>query len=218
MTSEHLPLLVELDAGADVLRYILGRARNAREVHEFWEPICADTDADAVGLGWWIGWRRSNGDFLGWWNLSPDRPVSTDPVHAEAGWRLVRQHWRQGFATEGATKVLDHGFGTVGLGTVWAETMAVNQPSRQVMAKLGMRHVRTDHRQWDDPLPGTGQGEVVYEVTREEWTHTPADRSRSCDRSEPSSPVGTARGRHLEGLPGDHVVAVVPGRVRGCAV
>lgn len=172
MTSEHLPLLVELDADTEVLRYILGRPRAAREAHEFWEPICTDTDADAVGLGWWTGWRRSNGDFLGWWDLSPDRPVSPDPVHAEAGWRLMRRHWRRGFATEGARRVLDHGFDTVGLSTVWAETMAVNQPSRRVMAKLGMRHVRTDYRQWDDPLPGAEQGEVVYEVTREEWTHT----------------------------------------------
>jgi len=172
MTTEHLPRLVELDADAEVLRYILGRARSAREAHEFWEPICADMDADAVGLGWWIGWHRSNGDFLGWWDLSPDRPVPNDPVHAEAGWRLARRHWRHGFATEGATKVLNHGFATVGLCTVWAETMAVNRPSRQVMSKLGMRHVRTDHRLWDDPLPGTEQGEVVYEITRGEWINS----------------------------------------------
>ena len=35
MTVEHLPLLVELDADAEVLRYILGRARDAWEVREF---------------------------------------------------------------------------------------------------------------------------------------------------------------------------------------
>ena len=169
MTPEHLPLLVDLDADPEVLRYILGRARSPREAREFWEPICADTDADAVGLGWWIGLSRSDGDFLGWWDLSPDRPVPNEPSRAEAGWRLARRHWRQGFATEGATAVLDHGFGTVGLGTVWAETMAVNQPSWAVMSKLGMRHVRTDHRQWVEPLPDTEQGEVVYEMTRGEW-------------------------------------------------
>lgn len=170
MTTEHLPLLVELDADAEILRYSLGRARSALEVQEFWGPICADTDADAVGLGWWIGRRRCDGDFLGWWDLSPDRPAPQNSSRAEAGWRLGRQHWRQGYATEGATMVLDHGFATAGVSTVWAETMAVNQPSRKVMAKLGMRHVRTDHRQWDDPLPGTEQGEVVYEITRDEWT------------------------------------------------
>jgi len=108
MTSEHLPLLVDLDADAEVLRYILGRARSPLEVQDFWGPICADTDANAVGLGWWIGRRRSDGDFLGWWDLSPNRPVAKNPFRAEAGWRLARRHWRQGYATEGAAKVLDH--------------------------------------------------------------------------------------------------------------
>lgn len=170
LTSEHLPLLVELDADAEVLRYILGRARDAFEAHEFWEPICAGIDADAVGLGWWIGRRRSDGDFLGWWDLSPDSPVPNPPSRAQAGWRLARRHWGQGYATEGAAEVLGYGFATVQLATVWAETMAVNRASRQVMTKLGMRHVRTDHRHWDDPLPGAEQGEVIYEITRGEWT------------------------------------------------
>ena len=118
MTLEHLPLLAELDADAEVLRYILGRARDASEIREFWEPICADTDADAVGLGWWIGRRVSDGEFLGWWDLSPSRPVPEHPSLAEAGWRLARRHWRQGYATEGAAKVLEYGFATVGLSEV----------------------------------------------------------------------------------------------------
>ena len=122
--------------------------RSPREAHEYWAPICADTDADAVGLGWWVGWSHSDGGFLGWWDLSPDRPVPKEPLHAEAGWRLARRYRRQGFATEGARTVLDHGFATVGLGAVWAKTMAVNQPSRNVMVKLGMHYVRTNHRQW----------------------------------------------------------------------
>ena len=36
MTSEHLPLLVELDGDAEVLRYIRGRARTAQEVRDYW--------------------------------------------------------------------------------------------------------------------------------------------------------------------------------------
>lgn len=186
MTTEHLPLLVELDSDAEVLRHLLGRARSEREARDFWGPVCADTDADALGLGWWVGFDSEDG-FLGWWDLSPGDlrapqggtgpSAPTDPHGdggsrvrcAEAGWRLARRHWRRGLATEGAAALLDHGHGPVGLDLAFAETMAVNLASRGVMAKLGMRHVRTDHREWDDPLPGAEQGEVVYEITREEW-------------------------------------------------
>lgn len=158
MTHQHLPLLVELDTDAEVLRHILGRARTTQEVLDHWGPVCADVEADAVGLGWWVGWRRDDGGFLGWWSLSPDRPVPDRPSRAEAGWRLARRHWRRGYATEGARALFAHGFSTVGLGVVRAETMAVNDASRAVMTKLGMRHLRTDHRAWDDPLPGGGAG------------------------------------------------------------
>ncbi len=174
MTGEHLPLLVDLDADAEVLRYIVGRARSAQEAQDVWAPICDDVDADAVGLGWWVGRTADDGDFLGWWNLSPVRPVPAAPSSAEAGWRLARRHWRQGYATEGARALLEHGFTTVGLDVVWAETMAVNAPSRRVMARLGMRHVRTEHRSWEHALPGADQGEVVYSTTREQWSSTTA--------------------------------------------
>jgi len=60
-----------------------------------------------------------------------------------------------------------HGFVTVGLRRLWAETMAVNTRSRRVMERLGMRYVRTRVGEWDDPIPGWEQGEVVYELTRE---------------------------------------------------
>jgi RimJ/RimL family protein N-acetyltransferase len=200
MTSEHLPLLVELDADAEVLRYIVGRARSAQEAQDHWAPICADGDADAVGLGWWVGWNASEDAFLGWWDLSPARPVLTAPENAEAGWRLARRHWRQGYATEGAQALLKHGFATARLNEVCAETMAVNEPSRRVMTRLGMRHVRTEHRSWDDPLPGADQGEVVYCITRESWLSMTAAsaRQRGSDRVPLHVPSGTSHERYLE--------------------
>ena len=93
------------------------------------------------------------------------------PPHClgHVGYAVVPWKQRRGYATEGASALLDHGFTTVGLHEVWAETMAVNEPSRRVMTKLGMRHLRTDHRSWEEPLPGAEQGDVVYKITREEW-------------------------------------------------
>ena len=33
------------------------------------------------------------------------------------------------------------------------------------MARLGMQYVRTEVQEWEDPLPGWDQGEVVYEIS-----------------------------------------------------
>lgn len=170
MTREHRPLLHSLDSDPEVMRYLTGRARTPGEIEEFWGPRCADSEAAAVGLGWWVGFYQ--GEFLGWWDLGrsdsePDAPV--DCVNPEIGWRLRRDFWGRGLATEGARALLAHAFNTVGVQSVWAETMAVNAASRGVMRKIGMRHIRTEHPRWEDPLPGAEQGEVLYLITREEW-------------------------------------------------
>lgn len=176
MRPEHLPLLHQLDSDPEVMRYLLGRARTPDEIDEFWGPRCADTRAGALGLGWWVGFDGD--DFLGWWELGPsDSDPESEPSReaAEIGWRVVRRRWRQGLASEGARALLAYGFGTLGLGRVWAETMAVNAASRGVMRAVGMRHVRTEHRSFDEPLPGTEEGDVVYEIVADEWRATLAD-------------------------------------------
>ncbi len=65
--------------------------------------------------------------------------------------------------------MIDYGFGELGLERIIAETMAVNEASRATMQSVGLRYVRTFHVEFDDPLPGSEQGEVEYAITREEW-------------------------------------------------
>ena len=159
--------LLTLDSDPEVLRFIFGRALSRQEVLRDWLSKRTSPDADARGLGYWVG---LDGDrFLGWWCLGfdPSRPDT-----AELGYRLRRDCWGRGLATEGSRALLDHAFATVGLPRVWAETMAVNTGSRGVLAKLGLRHVRTEVRDWPYPLPGAELGEVIYEITRAEWSAT----------------------------------------------
>lgn len=170
MTLEHLPLLHQLDSDPEVMRHLVGRARTPEEIEEFWRPRCLDTFADAWGMGWWAGFEGD--DFSGWWDLDPGDPrPAARPEQAEIGWRLRRDCWGQGLATEGAGALLEYGFRTLQLARVWAETMAVNVRSRSVMRKLGMSHVRSEVREWQNPLPGSAEGEVIYEITAGEWQH-----------------------------------------------
>ncbi|MEN8675690.1 GNAT family N-acetyltransferase [Nocardioides sp.] len=186
MTTDHVPLLHQLDSDPEVMRYLLGRARTPEEIDAFWAPRCADTAGEDFDLGWWVGFL--DGAFLGWWDLGRSDSVPSSlarPHEAEIGWRVVRRYWRRGLATEGASALLGHAFETVGLQRVWAETMAVNTPSRAVMQKLGMRHLRTEVRHWDEPLPGSDHGEVIYEITASEWSTA---RGRWAGRPEGGAP------------------------------
>ncbi|WP_181771429.1 GNAT family N-acetyltransferase [Amycolatopsis pittospori] len=119
------------------------------------------------GYGFWAAIEKTTGAFLGWFHFRPLRGHRTDDP--ELGYRLNRSSWGKGYATEGSLALLEKGFTELGAQRVWAGTMAVNLGSRRVMEKIGMRHIRTFHEEFDDPIPGTEEGEVEYAITLEEW-------------------------------------------------
>lgn len=166
LTVEHLEHLLSLDLDPEVMRYITGRALTREESIRDYLPRRTRDDADERGLGYWCGFDHATGDFLGWWCLGVD---DEDERAAELGYRLSRTCWGRGLASEGAAALLTHGFDTVGLDRIWADTMAVNTGSRGVMRRLGLLQVGSYVGEWDDPLPGWEQGEVVYALTRAQW-------------------------------------------------
>lgn len=112
----------------------------------------------------WTARRTSNGAFVGWFCLWPE----SDTL-AELGYRLRRMDWGQGLASEGASALVNWGFGSCGYEKIVACTMAVNQGSRRVMEKTGMTYARTVPVDLPNPIPGSEHGEVWYELMRAEW-------------------------------------------------
>jgi RimJ/RimL family protein N-acetyltransferase len=159
LTDDDLPHLVALNGDPEVMRFITGRALTPEEVMADLPRLTRSER----GLGLWSG-TDAHG-FAGVWFLVPD---PDDAAAAEIGWRLPRVSWGRGLAVEGARALLTHAFETVGAERVWAETMAVNARSRAVMERLRMQHTATEVREWEDPVPGWEEGEVVYELTRKD--------------------------------------------------
>jgi RimJ/RimL family protein N-acetyltransferase len=92
----------------------------------------------------------------------------------EIGWRLRRDAWGHGFATEAARAVLVHGFETLGLDEILSFTAILNEPSIAVMRRIGMH---TDaSKDFDHPSVPEGhpvRRHVLYRLTAEEWRRAP---------------------------------------------
>lgn len=123
----------------------------------------------------WTARRKGSGEFVGWFCLFPESESL-----AEIGYRLRRKDWGKGLASEGAAALVSWGFDIAGYDKVVACTMAVNQGSRRVMEKIGMKLTRTVPINTSN-LPGSEHGEVWYEVTRAEWTDNPMRSSSGQD-------------------------------------
>jgi RimJ/RimL family protein N-acetyltransferase len=167
---EHLPLEIELDSDPEVMRYLTGRARSAVEVQQLHRHRLAGAEP-VPGLGFWAGFTGE--DFVGWWILAPPEDSDRSPVRheAELGYRVLRRHWRRGYASEGARELIRYGFTEIGLDRIFAQTLAVNAPSRATMAAVGMAFARSYVSAESDLelIPGGEHGEVEYELTRVTW-------------------------------------------------
>jgi RimJ/RimL family protein N-acetyltransferase len=167
-TEHDVDHLVDLDSDPEVMRYLTGGKSTSRETIEHDVlPRFLDYYRRSDGHGFWASIEKQGGEFIGWFHLRPrqDRPDDGP----ELGYRLRRSAWGKGYATEGSRALVNIAFGELGAHRVWAETMTVNQSSRRVMEKLGMRHLRTFHQEWSESIPGHEHGDVEYEITRQEW-------------------------------------------------
>jgi RimJ/RimL family protein N-acetyltransferase len=166
-TSADVDNLVALDGDPEVMRYLTNGKPTRRELveSEVLPSILRCYERSAAGR--WAAEDLTSGTFIGWLSLEPSDDGSTREL--DLGYRLRRSTWGYGYATEGARALIHKAFTTLGTQRVFTQTMAINTRSRQVMEKAGLRHTRTFHLRWDDPIPGTDHGEVEYELLREDW-------------------------------------------------
>ncbi|KAL4778299.1 GNAT domain-containing protein [Aspergillus varians] len=173
LAEDHYQLTKTLDQDAEVMKHIgFGRPLTddeTRQVHDW----LLKSATSVPGLGAWVAYAGE--DAIGWWILAPtpidkDKPTENfSKVRSETGYRLLREFWGKGYATEGSKELIRHAFQDLGLTEVFGETMTVNAPSRKVMAKCGLKHVDTWFTEYPTPPPGIEEGEVRYRITKEEW-------------------------------------------------
>jgi RimJ/RimL family protein N-acetyltransferase len=155
-----------LNADPEVMRHFPS-TRTRAESDAMVDRLDAAIEADGFGL--WAVERRDTAAFLGFVGLS--RP-SFDPVldrQVEIGWRLAREAWGQGFATEAAREVVRFAFDASGadLPALISFTATTNEPSRRVMRRLGMTHDPADDFEHPALPPGHElRPHVLYRLRR----------------------------------------------------
>jgi RimJ/RimL family protein N-acetyltransferase len=124
---------------------------------------------DEHGFGFWAAEAPGVARFIGFIGLKHAEPDLPFAPGVEAGWRLARNYWGRGYATEGAQASLADGFERLGLKEIVAYTVALNAPSRRVMERIGMTHdpaADFDHKNREPNDPHRCY--VVYRKTRDE--------------------------------------------------
>ena len=185
---DHLHLL---DSDPSVMRFVSDGAPTPRETIIDWVIPRAQAELNTGRGGLWMATDRRYGAFLGWMSLRGPRHSSQPEM--ELSYRLRREYWGRGLATEAARAVTATAFTELGAERVFAGTTATNMASRRVMEKLGMMIARV-HLSTEDVL---GAGDVEYELLRTQWEA----RIRRARTTRP--PVGASRWAQRPGVSSD---------------
>ena len=156
-----------LNADPEVMRY-LSRQLTRDESDAFIDRIMARWAERGHGL--WAVERRADGAFLGFTGLAwHDFEAPFTPT-VEIGWRLGREAWGHGYATEAATAALAWGFEVLGLEEVLSWTTVANLRSRRVIERIGMTRDPDDDFEHPQLPPGHPiRPHVLYRISRAAW-------------------------------------------------
>lgn len=141
-----------------VMYYLPEAPMTQEEVKDFIKKAIVTREFLAVEL-------KETGQMIGHFSFSP---FLGDQSY-EIGWVFAQEYQGQGFAFEGATKVLDWGFRVKSIHRVIATCQPENQGSWELMEKLGMRRegffkecVPVETGWWD---------EYHYAILAREWAN-----------------------------------------------
>jgi RimJ/RimL family protein N-acetyltransferase len=114
------------------------------------------------GWGLWAVEVTDSGQFIGFVGLAEPRFEAHFTPAVEVGWRLARDAWGYGYATEGGRAALAFAFGELGLEEVVSFTAVVNERSRKVMERLPMTHDPEDDFDHPSIAAGPLRRHVLY--------------------------------------------------------
>jgi RimJ/RimL family protein N-acetyltransferase len=167
MTERDVDAVLSYQGRDDVTTYLTHGPRSREEVAEMVDRYGSARRLEKDG-DWIEPAIEVDGRLIGHLYL---KVHSVEHLGAEIGWTLHPDAQGRGFATEGATALLDLAFGELGLHRVRAELDPRNAASIALCRRLGMReeawHVR-DFR--DERAPGGWADTGVWAILDEEWT------------------------------------------------
>jgi len=133
------------------------------------------------GWGFWAIEIRNQKKFIGFVGLHmPKESLPFSPC-VEIGWRVAKEYWNQGYATEAAKESLRYAFTKLNLNEVVSFTTLANLRSQAVMQKIGMSNTGNNFMHPDIEATHPQCEHVLYKISKLEWEKMPYNQKLKTD-------------------------------------
>jgi ribosomal-protein-alanine N-acetyltransferase len=155
--DSHLDGLCAINGDPEIMRYITGRPQTRDETAESIARV--KSRWEQFGFSWWSFFELASGRIVGNGCIQYIAGNPANPI--EIGWRLKKDCWHQGLASEAARSMTAFAFDTIAINELVAVAEPENWASRRVMERLGMRFRGIE--QWYD------RDIAAYAIARSQW-------------------------------------------------
>ncbi|QDQ25792.1 GNAT family N-acetyltransferase [Chitinimonas arctica] len=157
ITDSHFEGLSRMNSEPEVMQYITGKP----ETPEGTLAMIALVKARWIeyGFSWWSFMDIDNNEVIG---AGCIQYLGRDPANPlEIGWRLRKDKWNKGYASEAARVMAEFAFERLKAESLYAVCHQDNHASAHVMKKLGMQYRGIEH--WYD------MDTAVYSMDSATW-------------------------------------------------
>lgn len=135
-TDDDLPQFAVMNADPEVMEYFPAPLSTEKS-NQLAERIRIELQEKEYGF--WAVEVQGGAPFIGFIGLHRTNFDAPFCPCVEIGWRLAKEHWGNGYASEGAKASLEYAFNNLQLPEVLSFTAETNKRSQKVMEKIGMK-------------------------------------------------------------------------------
>ena len=169
--ASDFAIFAEMNADPEVMKYFpkLLSATMSDVIANKCQQLIKDN-----GWGFWAvslkDYSEQSNAFIGFVGLNQTHADLHFAPCVEIAWRLRKEFWGQGYATEAARASLNFAFTELVLDEVVAFTAVINQRSQLIMERIGMTDMQDNfyHPALNANHPLAEH--VLYKITRQQWS------------------------------------------------
>lgn len=156
IVSSDFDELYRMNGDPSIMKYVGDGSTRTREQMKSELVMLISHYTRKPGLGIWATILKETNTIIGasglvYYNHTTD---------IELGYRMLKEYWNRGYATEASLGLLDYGFNRLRLTKIVSSAHAENLASRRVMEKIGMTYI--DNRVQYGCLQAYYEMEKVY--------------------------------------------------------
>lgn len=153
--------ILSLDGDAFVLKYIAQKPiidlNQAKDTISFIRQQYINN-----GIGRWAMIEKATMNFVGWTGFKLiTTPTNNKVNYFDLGYRLIRDCWGKGYASEAAIACIDYGFMSLHLDEICAIADTENIPSIKILQKAGL--IKSERFIYE------GKPHYWFKLTKQDW-------------------------------------------------